>query len=134
MAKLIGNDVGIFIDDVLIACAKSCSISGTSTDIDVSCKGTGDWGDTKTGKLGWSASSNNIIDYSATYGWSQLFNAWRSKATPTLKYALVNEVIGDKHYTGTVSVASWDRSDDQDSASEYTVNFTGKGALSEVTV
>lgn len=133
MAKLIGNDIGIFIGGVLIACGTSCEISGDSETIDTRCKGTGDWGDSQNGGLSWSASSTNIIDYSATYGFSQIFTAWRTKTDVTLKYGEVTQTAGDKYYEGIARVGSWSRTDGMNEASTYTVNFEGKGAIDEKT-
>lgn len=133
MAKQIGNLWGIFVDGVLLGCGTDSSIQMQSSDIDVSCKGTGDWGDIKTGKLSWNMSFSGIVATDDTYGYDQVEAAFISKAEPVVKYGRLDALIGSKYRMGTASIASVNRSDAMDSGSTYDVTFNGRGALTQGT-
>lgn len=65
--RIFGNSVSLYVDDILVGCAKSIEISLEATELDTSCQGQGNLSQAKPGRIKatWSI---EMLDRQATAG------------------------------------------------------------------
>lgn len=140
-----GTDLLLYIDDgngeKAQAYASSHSVSISSEVRDTSSKESGDWGDSATGRLSWSASADGLVaaDEVDKDVYETLYDAMVAKTTVTLCSARRDPADIDTKldakviYTGESIIESLEQSASDNDNVTYSVSFSGKGAWTKST-
>jgi predicted secreted protein len=126
-----GNVIGIYVDDVLIACATSASIDLTTALTDSTCKDNNGAEQVLPGQKSWSMGLDGMLAFDATYGWPDLVAAWDASTLLTVKWG--SEEVGDESYEGSAYIDSLSASAPLNEVTTYNVNFRGTGTLTITT-
>jgi predicted secreted protein len=130
--KFNGTLLNVYIDNVIIGCATSSELSVNVDLADATCKDDGGWADHIHGLRDWSVSTDGLVAYDGTNNIGDLYTLLSGRTSVTLKFT--TNVTGDLVFSGTASVASISVSAEMEAAVTYSVEFTGKGALTKATV
>jgi predicted secreted protein len=122
-----GNIIGIYVDDVLIACATSATLDLTTALTDSTCKDNNGAEQVLPGQKSWSMALDGMLAFDATYGWVDLVTAWDDSTLLTVKWG--DEEVGDESYTGSAYIDSLSASAPLNEVTTYNVNFRGTGTL-----
>ena len=124
--------LNVYLKNVIIGCATSSELSVNVDLADATCKDDGGWADHIHGLRDWSVSTDGLVAYDGTNNIGDLYTLLSGRTSVTLKFT--TNVTGDLVFSGTASVASISVSAEMESAVTYSVEFTGKGALTKATV
>lgn len=134
MAKLIGSDLLVYVEDVAIAHSKGCTISFSSNEIDLTTKDS-EYTDAIPDIKSWSVSANGIADHSAGIeNVPSLFDAWKNRTKVAVKYSTKAEAAGDVYFEGEGYIMSLSESAEQGSAATYNIEIKGVGEVTKNTV
>ena len=124
--QIFGSNVYVFHGSTLIGCAKSIKVSGSRTEIDTTCTGTGDVQAAKVGKAKytWSidllwrqATAGDIATNITPY---TLIGNTISKTEVTITFKNSGTLVsGDEVYTGVGYITQFDLSGDDDAAGSF---------------
>jgi len=130
---VLAKNMAIYIGAVKITCQTNASISMETAMFNTTCKDSGAWGEQRPGTKSWSASGEANLAFDATYGFSQLFDAWTAGTAVTVVFQ--TGVTGDKKYSGSAYITSLElTSDGNDTAVTFSFELQGVGPLVEATV
>lgn len=130
--KFNGTLLNVYLDNVIIGCATSSELSVNVDLADATCKDDGGWADHIHGLRDWSVSTDGLVAFNGTNNIGDLYTLLSGRTSVTLKFT--TNVTGDLVFSGTASVASISVSAEMEAAVTYSVEFTGKGALTKGTV
>lgn len=130
--KFNGTLLNVYLNNIIIGCATSSELSVNVDLADATCKDDGGWADHIHGLRDWSVSTDGLVAYDGTNNIGDLYTLLSGRTSVTLKFT--TNVTGDLVFSGTASVASISVSAEMESAVTYSVEFTGKGALTKATV
>lgn len=130
--KFNGTLLNVYLNNVIIGCATSSELSVNVDLADATCKDDGGWANHIHGLRDWSVSTDGLVAYDGTNNIGDLYTLLSGRTSVTLKFT--TNVTGDLVFSGTASVASISVSAEMESAVTYSVEFTGKGALTKATV
>jgi predicted secreted protein len=130
--KFNGTLLNVYIDDTIIGCATSSELSVNVDLADATCKDDGGWADHIHGLRDWSVSTDGLVAFDGTNNIGDLYTLLSGRTSVSLKFT--TDVTGDLVFSGTASVASISVSAEMEAAVTYSVEFTGKGALTKGTV
>ena len=120
MAAVRGLDVLVYIGETVLGAQKNCTLSLEADTIDVSNKNSFGWSDFISGTKNWSVSCDGQFTVEDT-------------AHATLMDAFVNIEMKNAdssiYYKGQAAIASIELEAAYDDVFAYSVEFTGKGAL-----
>jgi predicted secreted protein len=122
-----GNKIGIYIEDVLIACATSATIDFTTNLVDSTCKDNNGAEQVLPGQKSWSMGLDANLAFDATYGWVDLVDAWNTGTLLNVKWG--TEETGDESYSGEAYIDSLSASAPLNEVTTYSVNFRGTGDI-----
>jgi predicted secreted protein len=122
-----GNIIGIYVDDVLIACATSATIDLSTALTDSTCKDNDGAEQVLPGQKSWTMALDGMLAFDATYGWVDLVAAWDASTLLVVKWG--DEEVGDESYTGSAYIDSLSASAPLNEVTTYNVNFRGTGTL-----
>jgi predicted secreted protein len=122
-----GNIIGIYVDDVLIACATSATIDLSTALTDSTCKDNDGAEQVLPGQKSWTMALDGMLAFDATYGWVDLVAAWDASTLLVVKWG--DEEVGDESYTGNAYIDSLSASAPLNEVTTYNVNFRGTGTL-----
>lgn len=150
MAAIMGEQIQVFLSGQTLACATSCKVNISADEIDVSCKDCAGFSNTIPNKINWTVSSDNLF---VVGDYNKLVDAMINKTVLSLTFSSVanfdeaTDADADGHrvptggwtsandmYYGNVIVSSIDLTADNGAVATYSVNFTGKGALTKSSV
>jgi len=127
--KFNGTLLNVYIDDTIIGCATSSELSVNVDLADATCKDDGGWADHIHGLRDWSVSTDGLVAFDGTNNIGDLYTLLSGRTSVSLKFT--TDVTGDLVFSGTASVASISVSAEMEAAVTYSVEFTGKGALTK---
>ncbi len=140
MATIInGKDVSFHIYDngswKLYACARSCSISVTTSTIEVSTTGSGDWVSVKPQKHAWSASIDGVVnlDESGMLNIASLRALQIAKTELLIRYERVDELGNGYTDQGYAYITSSSDSGPFDNVATFSIELQGTGELTQHT-
>lgn len=122
-----GNALGIYIDDVLIACATSATMDLSTNMADATCKDNDGAEQIKPSQKTWSMALDGMLAFDSNYGWQDLVDAWDQDVL--LKVRFGTEELGDEYYEGMAYIDSLSASGPLNEVATYSVNFRGTGTL-----
>lgn len=124
--QILGSNVYVFHGSTLVGCAKSIKVSGSRTEIDTTCSGTGDVQTAKTGKAKytWSidmlwrqATSGDIATSITPY---TMIDNFVDKTEVTISFKNSGTLVsGDEVYTGVGYLTQFDLSGDDDAMGAF---------------
>jgi len=137
VGKVVGNNLRILLEDAIINCEDGFSLNVEGEEIDVSCKGSGNWGDTLPGTKSWSVDvSAKLVYDSTTNGYFNLLTNMITDVEYDIEIGTyVNDAVvsGDKYITGTVVVTSISMDSNNNEAATWTATLAGRGPLAVLT-
>lgn len=122
-----GNIVGIQVGGTLIACATSASLDLNTNMSDTTCKDNNGAEQIKPNQQTWSMALDGMFAFDSSYGWSDLFDAWKAGTLLTLIWG--TEEVGDESYTGSAYIDSLSANAPLNEGTTYSVNFRGTGVI-----
>jgi predicted secreted protein len=122
-----GNMIGIYVDDVLIACATSASLDLSTNMVDSTCKDNDGAEQVTPGQKSWNMALDGMLAFDSDYGWVDLSEAWDANTLLTLKWGTGES--GDPSYTGQAYIDTLSASAPLNEVTTYNVNFKGTGVL-----
>ena len=130
--KLNGTALLVYVDGVAVAHATSHTLNVNAEMIDATTKSSAGWKDVLPGLRDWSIDCEGLVAWDATEGVSEAFADITARTQVTVKFAM--EVTGDKRYTGSAYVSTFNMSAPLEDVITYSLSFAGDGALTEETV
>jgi predicted secreted protein len=117
---------------VLITCQTNASLSQTTNMFETTCKDAGAWGAQQPGVKNWTASGEGLLAFSATNGYTVLWDAWNNQTAVSIVFQ--TGVTGDTKFSGTGYISSLElTSNGNDEAVTFSFEITGSGALAKAT-
>jgi hypothetical protein len=108
MAKINGNKVLVFVDDVAIGCLTGCSLTLDKEEIITTCKDNDGAKTTINGGSSWGIDFDGIFESSSSVGFEDLFDLWDNDTEVVVRFAV--DESGGLYFTGTGRVMNlkWD--------------------------
>jgi TP901-1 family phage major tail protein len=132
MAIFNGTELGVYIDDVLIGAATDCSLSLNMETIDITTKDSLGYRELLGGLKSGSISCSGLIDYIGTNkDISDLWTAWESRTSLTLKFSKDNEATGDLSFSASGFITSLEQSGGTEDTATYSATFELTGAITD---
>lgn len=125
------TDIRVNIDGDTVAGATEGTISGSAEMLDYTNKDSGGDAQFIPGKRTWSVSSNYFVDFSATYGTEQFYNAWKNRTSVTVIWG--DTKASGLEFSGSGYVSEWDATASSEDLLVGTATIQGTGALSKAT-
>lgn len=142
MARINGTNLVVLVDDGdgngAVACSFSqdCKLTMEMGTAKSTTKDSGGWDEIIPTNGKWSMDTTGLVDFhpsSTVHNVSDLFWAMTNKVAITVKFQLVNQVSGDKSWTGTAFITKLEQDAKDKEAVSYSATFEGTAALSMVT-
>lgn len=122
-----------YVSTTPVTCQVDTSLSLSTNMISTTCKDSGADAANLPGEKSWEASVSGNLAFDATYGWSQLFAAWKDQTVIAMVYQ--TGITGDKKISGSCYINSLtNTSSGNDEAVTFDCGLTGTGALVEATI
>lgn len=116
MAKVKGNSLLVYVNDVAIGCLTNNEFTSTNEEIDATCKDNDGAYDSLSGGNTASISFDGIWDTDATYGFNELINIHKNKTEVALRMGVAGSggtyiqaaraVLNDLSWTGPLNEAT----------------------------
>ena len=131
------QEVGLYIDGILVGCANSASLNVTREFLDAVCAATGAWRTRVPGLMDWSGSIDALLrvadgtDAATNVTMQTLFTRFVAGTDVLITFgALKDSVIGgDTHFRGRAFIGSLNQTVDYEGRPAWTVDYSGNGAL-----
>lgn len=131
--KILGQVLRVLLGTELIECEDGFELTIDGEEIDVSCKGSGDWGDTLAGTKTWSLAVNaKLVMDSTNAGFFEMVeNLILGTELPVelASHDGLASVVGDRFLSGTAVVTSTSLSGNRNEAATWTATLSGRGPL-----
>ena len=133
MAIFNGTELGVYIDDTLIAAATDCSLSLSMETIDITTKDSAGWRELLAGTRSGSISCSGLIDYTdaSNKDTTDLFVAFENRTSLTLAFQKANEVTGDLAFTCVGFLTSLEQSGGTEDTATYSATFEISGVITD---
>ena len=133
MAIFNGTELGVYIDDTLIAAATDCSLSLNMETIDITTKDSAGYRELLGGLKSGSISCSGLIDYldASNKDVTDLWTAWESRTSLTLKFSKANETTGELSFSASGFITSHEQSGGTEDTATYSVTFELTGAITD---
>jgi len=131
-----GRNFGVFYNNTLIACAKSCTLNIKSNLVDVTCNDSLLWTGNLPGQKDWSVTCDGLLVLNSSWNAVRLMDAITAGTSVVVKvatHAAGVRVAGDKYWWGTAYVTACDLNAGLDEAVSFSATFTGTGLLNSST-
>lgn len=132
VGKILGQSMRVLIGEEVIECEDGFTLTVEGEEIDVSCKGSGDWGDTLAGTKTWNISINAKLEVDATNGFFEVLENLidgTELAIEVTTYAGSAGITGDKFIAGTAVVTSTTLNGNRNEAVTWDATLSGRGPL-----
>lgn len=127
MAGIKGNDLEVYIGGDLVGKATSATLNINSNLLDASTKESAGWLAQCAGQKSWDVSSEALVDFSLTYGVSELYTAFLAGTEVALVFG---EGTGaDAKFEGNAIVSSISINAANEELATVSVTFSGTDAL-----
>jgi predicted secreted protein len=122
-----GRKLGIFIDNVLVAYSKSCSLSLKAGTMDITTKDSILWADFLPAVKDWSVSCEGLVAYNSSANIVNLMDLLIAGTLVVVKFSAHD--IGNLYYYGNAYVVGCDQNANMDEPISFTASFTGDDEL-----
>jgi len=133
VGKITGETLRILIGGEVVECESGFSLTVDGDEIDTSCKGDGNWGDTLLGNKRWSLSINAVFVADATTaGFYELLENLIDGTTLAIEittYDGTAAVTGDRFLSGNAVVMSTTFNGNMGEAATWDATLNGRGPL-----
>jgi predicted secreted protein len=132
-----GRNLGIFINNSLIAYAKTCSLSLKANSMDVTSKDSLLWAANLPTSKNWTMSTDGLVAYDSSRNAVKITDLLIAGTKVVLKFA--HNTAGVKtssnvYWWGYAYVIGCDQSADMDSPISFTASFQGTSTLNKATM
>ena len=127
-----GTLAKIQVGGVTVAHLTSNSLTFDHSTRDASSKDSAGWKQSLEGQKGFSGSAEGFFAEDATYGFTDLFDAFALRSQVTVTWT--TDVAGDVEYSGACYITSLERTDGLEESSTFSVSLEGTGAVTKATV
>jgi len=124
-----GRTLGVYLDNVLIAYSKSCSLSFKAATMDITSKDSLLWADFLPTVKDWSITCDGLVALSSAANAANLIDELIAGTSVVLKFS-VHE-IGNLYWYGDAFVVSVDLNAGMDEPVSFSASFTGDGELTK---
>jgi len=133
MAIFNGTELGVYIDDTLVAAATDCSLSLNMETIDITTKDSSGYRELLGGLKSGSISCSGLIDYldASNKDIVDLWTAWENRTSLTLKFSKANESTGELSFAASGFITSLEQSGGTEDTATYSVTFELTGAITD---
>ncbi len=142
MARINGTNLVVLVDDGdgngAVACSFSqdCKLTIDMGTAKATTKDSGGWEEIIPANGKWSMDTTGLVDFhpsSTVHNVSDLYWAMTGKIAVTVKFQLVNQITGDKSWSGTAYITKLEQNAKDKDVVSYSVSFEGTAALTLVT-
>jgi len=133
VGRILGQSMRVLIGESVIECEDGFTLSVDGEEIDVSCKSSGNWGDTLAGTKTWNVSVNAKLEVDATTnGFFDILDNFVDGTELDIEITTHDGtagIVGDKFISGTVVVGSTSLSGNRNEAVTWEATLLGRGPL-----
>ena len=123
-----GKNLGLWINGSLVALAKSSDISISHAVRDTTSKDS-DWNTNGTGGLSWTAKTDNLVSFDATFGYDEIMDLMLNRTE--VGVSVETNVSGDTRLYGSARITSVETSAPNQETATYSVSLEGNGTLTK---
>ena len=133
MAIFNGTELGVYIDDTLIAAAQSVSVSLSLDTIEITTNDSAGLSEFLAGKRGGTMQCDGLIDMldASNKDVVDLWGAYENRSTLTLKWAKANEAAGEISLGASGILTSLDLSGSTEDTATYSASFQLTGVIAD---
>ena len=124
-----GTLAKIQVGGVTVAHLTSNSLTFDMATRDASSKDSAGWKETLEGQRSFSGSGEGFFAEDATYGYTDLYNAYVTRNIVVVTWTTSN--VGDYEYEGNCFITSLAKTDGLEESSTFSVSFEGTGAVTQ---
>lgn len=130
---VLAKNMKLYVGSTAITCQVDASITCSTEVFDTTCKDSGANAAFLPGTKSWTGSVTGNLAFDATYGWSDLYEAWDGQTS--LSIVFQNAVSGDESLAGSAYITNLEtNSAGNDAAVTFSCDFQGTGALVKATI
>ena len=135
MAIFNGTDLGVYIDQVLIAAATDVSLTLNAETIDITTKDSAAFRELLPGVRSGSISVSGLIDYvdAANRDTLNLYDAWENRSVLALKFSKATLGTGEASFSANAFITSLEQSGGTEDTASYSATFELTGTIDETT-
>lgn len=127
MAAIKGNDLEVYIGGTLVGKATSATLNINSNLLDASTKESAGWMDQIAGQKSWDVSSEMLVDFSLSYGVSELYTAFVAGTEVVLVFGEGTGAVAK--FEGNALVSSISINAANEELATVSASFNGTGSL-----
>ena len=127
MACIKGNDLEVYIGGTLVGKATSATLNINSNLLDASTKESAGWIAQCAGQKSWDVSSEMLVDFSLSYGVSELYTAFVAGTEVTLIFGEGTGAVAK--FEGSALVSSISINAANEELATVSASFNGTGSL-----
>lgn len=127
MAAIKGNDLEVYIGGTLVGKATSATLNINSNLLDASTKESAGWLDQIAGQKSWDVSSEMLVDFSLSYGVSELYTAFVAGTEVVLVFGEGTGSVAK--FEGNALVSSISINAANEELATVSASFNGTGSL-----
>ena len=127
MACIKGNDLEVYIGGTLVGKATSATLNINSNLLDASTKESAGWIAQCAGQKSWDVSSEMLVDFSLSYGVSELYTAFVAGTEVTLLFGEGTGAVAK--FEGSALVSSISINAANEELATVSASFNGTGSL-----
>ncbi len=133
MAIFNGTDLGVYIDQVLIAAATDVSLTLNAETIDITTKDSAAFRELLPGVRSGSISVSGLIDYvdAANKDTLNLYDAWENRSVLALKFSKATLATGEASFSANAFITSLEQSGGTEDTASYSATFELTGTIDE---
>jgi len=133
MAIFNGTDLGVYIDQVLIAAATDVSLTLNAETIDITTKDSAAFRELLPGVRSGSISVSGLIDYvdAANRDTLNLYDAWENRSVLALKFSKATLGTGEASFSANAFITSLEQSGGTEDTASYSATFELTGTIDE---
>ena len=130
---VLAKNMKLYVGSTAITCQVDAKISMSTNMFETTCKDSTAVSAFLPGSKSWTASGTGNFAFDATYGFSDLFEAWDAQSTIAIVWQ--TGVTGDEKLSGTAYISKLDGdSSGNDAAVTFSFEMQGTGALTKATI
>jgi TP901-1 family phage major tail protein len=133
MAIFNGTDLGVYIDQVLIAAATDVSLTLNAETIDITTKDSAAFRELLPGVRSGSISVSGLIDYvdASNRDTLNLYDAWENRSVLALKFSKATLGTGEASFSANGFITSLEQSGGTEDTASYSATFELTGTIDE---
>lgn len=131
MALVKGNDLEVYVGTTLVGKATSATLNVNTNLLDASTKESTGWMEQVAGQKSWDISVEALVDFSLTYGVSELYSAMIAGTEVSVVFG-VGTGASDEKFEGQALISSVSINAGNEELATVSASFNGTGALTAV--